>query len=225
MDELVALATDPRTVYVYWELRPLFYARARAADPAGRLVLRVLTVVAGTQGGEATSRDVLVDQLVGDRFVRNLTPGSEVRMCLGWAGAGGFSPLVVATELTMPRDYRAELPATVWLDPATLAQDSTLVRGFGRSSARSYSAYARAADSSQSAALSAAAAGKRMRRYVELVAARRGVPIVDFHATGSLESRGAPAPGPGATQTRGSLGGASDRVAAAPGRGGASDQR
>jgi hypothetical protein len=117
VDELVALATDPRTAYVYWELTPLRFARARRSDPEGELVLRVLSVTPGDDGADSSSRDLPLDPLVGDRFVRGLTPGSEVRLCLGWAGPKGFLPLVVAPEMTMPRDYRAELPATLWLDP------------------------------------------------------------------------------------------------------------
>jgi hypothetical protein len=105
VDELVALATDPRTAFVYWELSPRRYARTRARDPEGQLVVRVLCVAVGGAAARATSYDVPVDNLVGDRFIRGLAPDSELRLCLGWAGASGFVPLVVADDLTMPHDY------------------------------------------------------------------------------------------------------------------------
>ncbi len=107
VDEIVALATDPRTVYVYWELRPVRFAQAHHVDPKGQLVLRALTVVSGALDIATDSRDIPVDQLVGDRFIRGLRPGAELRLCLGWNGPGGFVPLAVAEALQMPRDHEA----------------------------------------------------------------------------------------------------------------------
>jgi len=106
-DEVVALATDPATAYVYWELRPERFARTRHADPDGRLVLRALTMVSRGLDVVSDSRDIPVDALVGDRFISGLTPSAELRLCLGWNGPKGFVPLAVATALQMPRDHTA----------------------------------------------------------------------------------------------------------------------
>ena len=120
-DELVALATDPRSVYVYWELRPVTFARAQWREPTGKLVLRVLNVAPGETETESTTRDVDIPDLVGDHFVRGLLPGSEVRLCLGWLGRAGFDPLAVARELQMPRNYPAPVLAEDSADPHVAA--------------------------------------------------------------------------------------------------------
>jgi len=116
-DDLVALATDPRTIYVYWELRPVSYARAQWREPDGHPVLRVLSVAPTDTETEATTRDLDVVDLVGDQFVRGLLPGSEVRLCLGWIGRDGFEPLAVARELQMPRDFPSPVVAGGEADP------------------------------------------------------------------------------------------------------------
>jgi hypothetical protein len=124
VDELVALPTDPASAYVYWELRPRRFARARARHPEGRLALRVLSVHPSCSSTEAQCRDIPIDELVGDRFVRDLQPGSELRLCLGWVGAHGFLPLVVGTEIKMPRDgevLRRRLAASLASVSATQA--------------------------------------------------------------------------------------------------------
>jgi Domain of unknown function (DUF4912)/Tetratricopeptide repeat len=46
VDEVVAIAVDPRTVYVYWEVRATTLAHARAAHPGGSLCLRIASVTA-----------------------------------------------------------------------------------------------------------------------------------------------------------------------------------
>jgi hypothetical protein len=109
-DDVVALATDPRTVYVYWEVRAVSFARARWKAPAGQLVLRVLSLVPGF--GDAARRDIPIDELVGDTFVTGLSSGSEVRVAIGWASDDDFAALAVAPELSMPRDYNAPVLAT-----------------------------------------------------------------------------------------------------------------
>lgn len=110
-DDVVALATDPRTAYVYWEVRAVSFARARWRATEGRLVLRVLSMVPGEGGAEQRTRDVPVDELAGDTFVTGLVPGSEVRFAIGWLG-DDFAALAVAPELTMPRDYTAPVKST-----------------------------------------------------------------------------------------------------------------
>ncbi|MBI4957741.1 MAG: DUF4912 domain-containing protein [Myxococcales bacterium] len=104
VDEIVALAVDPTTAYVYWEVRPARFARARWSDPTGKLVVRVLT--AEVEGGHGVLRswDNEVVPLAGDLFVRGLPAGSEVRLCIAWKAGEHFVPLAVAPELQMPHE-------------------------------------------------------------------------------------------------------------------------
>jgi hypothetical protein len=125
VDELVALATDPHTVYVYWELQPLSFARAHHVDPGGQLVVRALTVLSDALGVVSDSRDIPVDQMVGDRFIHGLQPGAELRLCLGWNGPEGFLPLAVAEALQMPRDHSAPTPAVSPMGHEALAATVT----------------------------------------------------------------------------------------------------
>jgi hypothetical protein len=103
VDEIVAIAVDPRTIYLYWEVRPTTLARAQAERAAGRLAVRVATVVASWEGPIVEARDLPVDALYGDRFVRDVKPGSNVRVSVGWLADGSFEPFAVGAEVTAPR--------------------------------------------------------------------------------------------------------------------------
>jgi hypothetical protein len=105
-EEVVAVATDPRTAYVYWELRPRTFARARSRDPGGSLVLRAFAVTATRHGTQAHRLEVRLAGLSGDDTLRDLQPGAELRLCLAWKGPRGITPLVVAASLQLPRDHR-----------------------------------------------------------------------------------------------------------------------
>jgi len=196
VDEVVALPTDPHTAYVYWELRPLQLARARYADPSGRLVLRVLSVAPCGMSTEQTSRDVPVDQLVGDRFLRGLTPACELRLCIGWAGEAGFLPLVIAPELKMPRDDAGGQRAATF-NGATIGV--AWAERLQRARAAGGSAGAEDAPSR--------AAARRLESYLGSIANGQVLPMVDM---GPLPG---PAPRGGASDLypgRAALGGASD---------------
>ncbi|HEY4116331.1 MAG TPA: DUF4912 domain-containing protein, partial [Byssovorax sp.] len=65
VDEVVAIAVDPRTLYVYWEVRPTTLARARAAHADGSLALRLGSVSASWSGPVNETHDVRVDELHG----------------------------------------------------------------------------------------------------------------------------------------------------------------
>jgi hypothetical protein len=103
VDEVVAIAVDPRTIYVYWEVRPTTLAHARAAQPGGSLHLRIASVTASWEGPQSETRDLLVDSLYGDRFIRDIRPGSLIRVSVGWMSDAGFEPLAVGDELSAPR--------------------------------------------------------------------------------------------------------------------------
>jgi hypothetical protein len=110
IDEVVAIAVDPTTLYLYWEVRPTTFAAARAAQPGGRLLLRIVSVnPAGLMMTEAAApfaeqRDVPIDGLLGEMFVRNLAPGSNVRVSIGWEHGLSFDPIAVGLELATPRE-------------------------------------------------------------------------------------------------------------------------
>jgi len=103
VDEIVAIAVDPRTVYLYWEVRATTLAHARAGQPDGWLCVRIATVTASWEGPVVDTRDLHVDALYGDRFLRDLQPGSNVRVSVGWRSDAGFQPFAVGSEVTAPR--------------------------------------------------------------------------------------------------------------------------
>ncbi len=105
VDEIVAIAVDPRTVYLYWEVRATTLAHARAAQPDGWLCVRIATVTASWEGPVVDARDLHVDALYGDRFLRDLQPGSNVRVSVGWHAGEGFQPFAVGSEVTAPRAF------------------------------------------------------------------------------------------------------------------------
>jgi len=162
-DEVVALATDPTTAFVYWELRPVSFARARWRDPSGRLMLRVLCVRSGETQTESSTLDIEVSQLAGERFVRGLAPGSELRLCVGWLGPRGFAPLAVGQEMAMPRNYRAKTGATRTIDAGGAA---ALRANRDRPPPRP-------------AALERTAS-RKLRSYLAQVAAERPLPLTEF---------------------------------------------
>jgi hypothetical protein len=102
VDEIVAIAVDPRTLYLYWEVRPTTLARARARRSEGFLSVRVVGVTASWSGPQVRIRDLRVDALFGDRFVREIDPGANVRVSVGWKAGGDFEPFAVGVEVTVP---------------------------------------------------------------------------------------------------------------------------
>jgi len=103
VDEVVAIAVDPRTIYLYWEVRPTTLAHARARRPDGALCVRLASVTASWEGPIVDARDLHVDALYGDRFVRDVQPGSNVRVSVGWKSPDGFEPFAVGAEVMAPR--------------------------------------------------------------------------------------------------------------------------
>src|SRR5262249_32187244 len=101
-DEIVAIAVDPRTIYLYWEVRATTLAHARARRPDGWLGVRVVSVTASWSGPVVQLRDLRVDALYGDRFLREVEPGSNVRVSVGWHAGGDSEPLAGGIEVTVP---------------------------------------------------------------------------------------------------------------------------
>ncbi len=103
IDEIVAVAVDPTTIYLYWEVRAATAARARVEAPQGALTVRTITVAAGEGGPLSDVRDDRVDALSGDLFVRGMRDGAHVRVSIGWRTEAAFVPLAVAVEVSTPR--------------------------------------------------------------------------------------------------------------------------
>ena len=103
VDEVVAIAVDPRTIYLYWEVRPTTLSQTRARRPDGALCVRLASVTASWEGPVVHTRDLHVDALYGDRFVRDVQPGSNVRVSVGWKSADGFEPFAVGADVMAPR--------------------------------------------------------------------------------------------------------------------------
>lgn len=93
VDECVALAVDPRTLFVYWEVRPRTLELLQRERGEGTIVLRVLTVVPTWDGPRSDERDIDVHADLGDYYVRDLPPEAVVRVAIGYRAGGAFVPL------------------------------------------------------------------------------------------------------------------------------------
>lgn len=103
VDEIVGIAVDPTTAYVYWEVRPLVLARAHARLSEGTMIVRLISVTPTWDGPVTEQRDVRIDALVGDVYVRGLQPGSHVRISVGWLAHGEYTPFAIGESVTTPR--------------------------------------------------------------------------------------------------------------------------
>ena len=102
VDEIVALAVDPFTLYFYWEVRATSLARAQARRPGGWIVIRIVGVTATWNGPVTRVRDLRADSLYGDRFLRDVDPGSNIRVSVGWQSGDEFEPFAVGLDVTAP---------------------------------------------------------------------------------------------------------------------------
>ncbi|AKT42806.1 DUF4912 domain-containing protein [Chondromyces crocatus] len=116
VDEIVGMAVDPETLYVYWEVRPTTLARARARKPWGQLILRLIAVLPTWRGPTVEGRDLHVDALFGDRFVRGIPVGANVRLSIGWFADDSFEPFAVGLEIATPRPLGAADQPPPWSD-------------------------------------------------------------------------------------------------------------
>lgn len=103
VDEIVAIAVDPHTVYAYWEVRPTTFAEVRSKAPEGALTIRIVSVSPNAAGPQTEARDVRVDELSGEIFLRDVPANANVRVTIGWKSAE-FVPLAVGLDLSTPRE-------------------------------------------------------------------------------------------------------------------------
>jgi len=113
VDECVAIPVDPRTLYVYWEVRQRTLEYVRTSRPEGSIALRVVIVVPTWEGPRTSVRDYDPGVALGDLFVRDLPPGSVVRAAIGWKHGDSFLPMAHSPALETPPDAPSPLVADV----------------------------------------------------------------------------------------------------------------
>jgi hypothetical protein len=102
VDECVAIPVDPRTLYVYWEVRASTVHELRGARPDGRLALRLVVVEPSWQGPQTTLRDQDIETPLGDTFARELPPGCVARVAIGWKSGEAFASIAHSPLLETP---------------------------------------------------------------------------------------------------------------------------
>src|SRR5262249_47508784 len=107
------IPVDPRTLYVYWEVREQTLSYVSATHPQGALALRVVVVVPTWDGPRSTLRDHEVGDTVGDFFVRELPAGCVVRAAIGWKHGEAFLPVAHSPALETPPGAPSPLVADV----------------------------------------------------------------------------------------------------------------
>ncbi len=112
VDEVVLMPVDPKTVFVYWEVRQRTADEARQRSAEGRLIVRVVAVTASWERPLVETRDIDATELVGDWFVRDLPVGAVLRAAIGWNAPAGFEPLSVAMDVTTPPASPSSIGAT-----------------------------------------------------------------------------------------------------------------
>ncbi len=112
INEVVAIPVDPRTIYVYWEVRAETLAKAKARHEDGSLILRCVSITPTWDGPVHTTRDVPVEELFGDGFLRDMLPGSDIRVTVGYIAKGQFEPFAIGQELALPRVEESQAMGT-----------------------------------------------------------------------------------------------------------------
>ncbi len=105
VDECVTIPVDPRTMFIYWEVRDETRAHLERTRPGGSIYLRVLVIEASWDGPKSHTRDIEVYNSVGDWFVRDLPAECVVRAAIGWhTPQGAFVPVAHSPALEAPSD-------------------------------------------------------------------------------------------------------------------------
>ncbi|HWL85919.1 MAG TPA: DUF4912 domain-containing protein, partial [Polyangiaceae bacterium] len=102
VDECVAIPVDPRTMFVYWEVRDDTLAYLQRTHDGGDIALRVLIIEPTWEGPRTHVRDHAVYAQVGDFFLRDLPLGCVVRTGLGWREGEAFVSVAHSPTLEVP---------------------------------------------------------------------------------------------------------------------------
>ena len=113
VDECVAIPVDPRTLYVYWEVRDRTLDYIRSSRRDGTIALRVVVVVPTWDGPRSSVRDHDVHATLGDFVVRDLPAGSVVRAAIGYRMGDTFVAIAHSPPLETPPGAPSPLVADV----------------------------------------------------------------------------------------------------------------
>ncbi|HEY4014612.1 MAG TPA: DUF4912 domain-containing protein [Polyangiaceae bacterium] len=113
VDECVAIPVDPRTLYVYWEVRDKTIDYVRVTRPRGEITLRLVVIVPTWDGPRSSIVDHEAASLVGDHFARDLPAGCVVRAAIGWKHGDAFLPIAHSPALENPPGAPSPLVADV----------------------------------------------------------------------------------------------------------------
>ncbi len=103
VDECVAIAVDPTTLHVYWEVRDATLEHVQKKLPSGSLCLRLLVITPSWDGPRSSVRDFDVGSSVDRRVVHDLPRGAVVRTAIGWRAGETFVAIAHAPALETPR--------------------------------------------------------------------------------------------------------------------------
>ncbi|WP_437587590.1 tetratricopeptide repeat protein [Sorangium sp. So ce1000] len=211
VDEIVGIAVDPETLYLYWEVRPRTLARARARRPEGQLAIRLVAVLPSWERPVVEQRDLAIDALFGDMFVRDIPSGAHLRMCTGWLAGEVFEPFAVGLEVAVPRALPAaprpsseEPPAsapaltgeTSGEPPASAPALTSEVPGGSATTAINVAGPRLEGDSGEApAAVSGASGAGAASLAIPGASGGGGEPVVVAGASGDPETTALPAPG------------------------------
>jgi Domain of unknown function (DUF4912) len=115
VDECVAIAMDPRTLYIYWEVRDQTLGELRSQSFDAELAIRVVAVEPTWTGPETSVGDYDVRTSKGEIFVRDLPPGSVLRAAVGLRSEGerrDFIPIAHSQPVETPPSSPALLAGT-----------------------------------------------------------------------------------------------------------------
>jgi len=145
VDECVAIPVDPRTMFVYWEVRDDTLAYLRRTHHEGQIALRVLIIEPTWEGPRTQVRDHVVDTQIGDFFLRDLPLGCVVRTGLGWREGDAFVSVAHSPTLEVPPGTPSPISAenlVRWTPEGTRSVEATeeeaggIVRALGRAQHR-----------------------------------------------------------------------------------------
>ena len=111
VDECVAIPVDPRTLYVYWEVRERTLEYVRASRPGGTVALRFVIIVPTWDGPRSSVLDHDVHATFGDYFANDLPAGCVVRVAIGYRHGDTFVPIAHSPALDTPAGAPSPLVA------------------------------------------------------------------------------------------------------------------